>query len=239
MKTKSDSSWSSYQADDFTFVDYAPGSRVLDVGFGGGHQMRHLREGGCRAYGVEYDWELTRRGRADGLAVARAKAEELPFRDGSLDGVVCKVVIPYTDEARAIAEIARVLRPNGVACISFHGLGYSLRYLTRGSWRHRVYAARVIVNTVVYTLTGQRLPGFVGDTLYQNRERLQRYYSEAELEVVREHPSPTFMKAPVFIYQMLRRVEVRSGLMGERPRRSSRPGLGARQSPGLYRARAE
>ncbi len=219
-------SWSSYLADDFAFAEYAPGSRVLDVGFGGGHQMRHLQEAGCRAYGVEYDRELAVRGRTDGLAVARAKAEELPFRDGSLDGLVCKVVIPYTDEARAITEIARVLRPNGVACVSFHGLGYSLRYLTRGqSWKHRVYAARVIVNTVVYAVTGRRLPGFVGDTLYQDRERLRRYYRRTGLEVIREHPSPTFMKAPVFIYQMLRRVEVRSQetseLVGERPRRAS------------------
>ena len=110
MTKDSDWNWAAYLAENFTFAEYPPGSRVLDVGFGGGHQMRHLREAGCRTYGVEYDRELALRGRADGLAIARAKAEALPFRDGTLDGVVCKVVIPYTDEACAIAEIARVLR---------------------------------------------------------------------------------------------------------------------------------
>lgn len=198
--------WSGYIAEDFTFEDYAPGSRVLDVGFGTGHQMRHLHEAACQAFGVEHHAGLAASGRAAGLTVCRAKAEALPFRDAAFDGVVCKVVIPYTDEARAIAEIARVLRPDGVARVSFHGLGYSLCYLLQGStWKRRVYAARVIVNTMIYALTGKRLPGFVGDTLYQGRRRLQRYYRRAGLHVTFEHPSPTFAGAPVFIYQTLRR----------------------------------
>jgi SAM-dependent methyltransferase len=206
MSTSS-GSWSGYIAEDFTFEDYVPGSRVLDVGFGDGRQMRHLREAACRPYGVEHNEGLAARGRAAGLTVCRAKAEELPFGDGAFDGVVCKVVIPYTDEARAIAEIARVLRADGVARVSFHGLGYSLRYLLEGpTWKRRVYAARVIVNTIVYALTGKRLPGFVGDTLYQGRRRLRRCYRQVGLDVVSEHPSPTFAGAPVFIYQTLRRV---------------------------------
>ncbi len=116
------------------------------------------------------DRELAARGRAAGYAVSRAKAEALPFRDGTLDGLVCKVVIPYTDEARAIAEVARVLRPGAVAHVSYHGLGYYLRYLFMDkNWKRRVYAARVLVNTAVYAITGRRLPGFLGDTLYQSR----------------------------------------------------------------------
>jgi SAM-dependent methyltransferase len=198
--------WLEYIAEDFTFEDYAPGSRVLDVGFGDGRQMRHLMEAGCRAYGLEHNVGLATTARSAGLTVCRAKAEALPFGDGAFDGVVCKVVIPYTDEARAIAEIARVLRADGVARVSFHGLGYSLRYLVQGTtWKRRVYAARVIVNTIFYTLTGKRLPGFVGDTLYQGRRRLRRYYRDAGLDVISEHPSPTFAGAPVFIYQTLRR----------------------------------
>jgi SAM-dependent methyltransferase len=204
--SRGSSSWAGYIAEDFAFENYAPGSRVLDVGFGDGHQMRRLSRAGCTAYGVEHNVGLAANGRANGLTVCRAKAEALPFGDGAFDGVVCKVVIPYTDEARAIAEIARVLRPEGVARVSFHGLGYSLRYLVQGStWKRRVYAARVIVNTIVYALTGKRLPGFVGDTLYQDRRRLLAYYRRVGLDVISEHPSPTFGGAPVFIYQALRR----------------------------------
>jgi SAM-dependent methyltransferase len=196
---------------------------VLDVGFGDGRQMRHLRDAACRPYGVEHNPGLAAKGRGAGLTVCRAQAEALPFADGVFDGVVCKVVIPYTDEARAIAEIARVLRPDGVARVSFHGLGYSLRYLLQGStWKRRVYAARVIVNTIVYALTGKRLPGFVGDTLYQGRRRLLRYYRKAGLDVISEHPSATFAGAPVFIYHTLRRAPVASPAVDQFDRASGR-----------------
>jgi SAM-dependent methyltransferase len=198
--------WLDYIVRDFSFVAYEPGQRVLDVGFGSGEQMRRLRASGCRPLGVEYDAGLAARGRAQGLDVCRAAAEHLPFATGSLDGLICKVVIPYTDEAKAVAEIARVLRPGAVARVSYHGLGYSLRYLfTDPNWKRRVYAARVIANTIVYRLSGRRLPGFLGDTVYQSTPRLRRYYDRVGLELVDEHPSPVFAGAPVFIYHRLRR----------------------------------
>jgi SAM-dependent methyltransferase len=209
MATESTDSWSAYLADDFTFSDFPPGSRVLDIGFGSGQQMRSLAAQGCRPYGVEYVSELAQRGHANGLHVCRAKAEALPFRDGLFDGVICKVVLPYTDEAEALSEIARVLRPGGVAHLSGHGLGYSLRYLlTAANWKHRVYGARAIVNTVVYAITGRRLPGFIGDTIYQDRRRMQRQYKRIGLEVIRDTKSPRFLGAPVFIYHTIRRVDV-------------------------------
>src|SRR5688500_15105923 len=106
MATIGASEWAGYTLDDYVFANYAPGARVLDVGFGGGQQVRRLKSVGCRAFGIELDPDLAARGRAAGYPVSRAKAEALPFRDASLDGLVCKVVIPYTDEARAIAEVA-------------------------------------------------------------------------------------------------------------------------------------
>ena len=198
--------WDGYVASDYAFTEFAPGSRVLDVGFGAGGNLSHLGQAGCRVCGVEYDPRLAANGRAKGLPVAQAKAEQLPFRTGSMDGVICKVVVPYTDEAAAVAEIARVLRPGGVARVAFHGLGYSLKYaFTSENWKRRVYGVRTIVNTAVYVLTGRRLPGFVGDTVYQTRRRLQRYYESVGLEVVEDRPTQPFMGAPVFIYQTLRR----------------------------------
>ena len=190
----------------FEFTDYAPGSRVLDVGFGGGEQMRRLRAAGCHVFGVEYDGRLAARAGATGLAVCRAQAEHLPFADASLDGLVCKVVVPYTDEAKAVAEIGRVLRAGAIARVSYHGLGYSLRYvLTERNWKRRVYGARVIVNTGVYRLTGRRLPGFLGDTLYQSTARLLRYYRAAGLDLIEQRQPSRFAGAPVFIYHTLRK----------------------------------
>jgi SAM-dependent methyltransferase len=198
--------WPGYISTDFSFTDYQAGARVLDVGFGGGEQMRRLQARGCRAFGIEYDPPLASRGGASGLAVCRAAAEQLPIRSGSLDGLICKVVIPYTDEARAVAEIARVLRAGGTARLSYHGLGYSLRYLLGDpDWKRRVYGLRTIVNTLVYRTTGRRLPGFWGDTVYQGSRRLQRYYATAGLTLVSEQRAATFAGAPVFIYHVVRK----------------------------------
>lgn len=199
--------WDGYLAADFVFADFPPGAQVLDVGFGGGEQMKKLRARGCRAFGIEYDGQLAARGAAAGLRVCRAQAERLPFATASVDGLLCKVVIPYTDESHAVAEIGRVLRPGAVARVSYHGLGYSLKYLlTERDWKRRVYGARVIVNTWIYAMTGNRLPGFLGDTIYQSGARLRRYYRDAGLELVEERPSGTFAGAPVFLYHTLRRL---------------------------------
>jgi len=206
LATLASCEWADYIAHDYHYAGFPPGARVLDVGFGGGEQLRGLTTAGCRGVGIEVVPDLVARGRAQGLIVCRAVAEHLPFASASFDGAICKVVIPYTDEAAAVAELSRVLRPGATARVSYHGLGYKLRYLlTDRDWRRRVYGARVIVNTWFYALTGKRLPGFWGDTLYQSDRRLRRYYERAGLELIEAHPSPRFLGAPVFIYHTLRR----------------------------------
>lgn len=199
--------WAGYFVGDFPLTNYPPHARVLDVGFGHGEQLRKLRSLGCHAFGIEYDPTLARKGGAAGLAVCRAQAERLPFAPASMDGIVCKVVIPYTDEARAVQEIARVLRPGGVARIVYHGPGYFLKYLLGGpGWKRRLYGARSLVNTLLYRAAGRRLPGFWGDTIFQSRSRLDRYYRRAGLRVVNDPAAPLFMGAPVFIYHEIRRM---------------------------------
>lgn len=198
--------WVGYIADDFSFTNYPPGARVLDVGFGCGEQMRELVNRGCRTFGIETDPELAVEGRISGLFVCRSIAEQLPFRTAAFDGLICKVVVPYTRERVAVTEIARVLRPGGIARVSYQGAGYYLRYLlTERRWKRRVYGARVLVNTWFYTLTNRRLRGFWGDTLYQSDRRLRRHYKLAGLDVMRRHASASFLGFPVFIYHTLRR----------------------------------
>ena len=198
--------WADYIDQEFVFADFPAGSRVLDIGFGTGEQMRRIGARGCRSVGLEIDPGLARKGRLAGLAVCRAQAEHLPFRTASMDGVVCKVVIPYTDEEKAVSEIARVLRPGGTARVSYPGGGDFLRYLLADwDWRRRVYGLRTMVNTFFYALTGSRLSGFLGDTLYQSERRLRQYYAGHGLEIVEARPSAGFAGAPVFIYHVLRR----------------------------------
>jgi SAM-dependent methyltransferase len=198
--------WSAYLASDYRFTDFPRGARVLDIGFGRGEEMRAVERSGARAFGVEYDGRRAALAAAAGLRVCRGSAEQLPFLTACVDGVVCKVVLMLTDEAQSVRELARVLRPGGTAHICYHGLGYSLRYVCCDpDWKRRVYGLRTILNTVIYRVTGARLPGFWGDTLFQSTRQLQQYYRDAGLELVVEHPSPRFAGRAVFIYHTLRK----------------------------------
>jgi hypothetical protein len=116
------------------------------------------------------------------------------------------VVLPYTEEDLVLREIGRILTPGGIAIVTLHGLGYSLRYLLQpDEWRHAVYAARTILNTLVYRLFGRRLPGFLGDTLYQSPRRMRRYCRAAGLLVESELTSRRFLGQPVFFGYLVRK----------------------------------
>jgi len=201
------SEWADFILDEFSFSAFPPGSRVLDVGCGSGDQLRMLRQAGLDAIGVEPRRELVDSLVAEGYDVRQGVAEQLPFDDASCDGLICKVVVPYTDERKAVAEWARVLRPGSVARVSYHGAGYYVRYVVDGPGALlRIYGLRALVNTWWYAATEQRLPGFIGDTLYQSTKRLSRYYREFGLELERAAPAPLYRRKPVFIYHELRRL---------------------------------
>ncbi len=101
-----------------------PGARVLDVPCGGGVALRGLRPG----QGVEYvaadisqrmlDRTLRaagRRGVADQVTTQLADVGELPFEDRSFDLVVSFTGLHcFPDPARAVIELARVLKLGGV-----------------------------------------------------------------------------------------------------------------------------
>src|SRR5437879_4898313 len=105
--------WSGYTLPDFEF-DYFPAhTRVLDVGCGRGIQLRQLAQRKCCPLGIDLDAASVVACRDQDLPALIASAERIPFRAASLEGVICKVVIPYTDEARALQEIGCLLKPGG------------------------------------------------------------------------------------------------------------------------------
>jgi SAM-dependent methyltransferase len=83
-------------------VEWAVGARTaLDVGSGGGHVARRLREAGLEVVTVDP---------APGMqADVRAFAEDLPFADASFDLVACRAAVHhFADVEAGVREMARV-----------------------------------------------------------------------------------------------------------------------------------
>ncbi|MBW8741452.1 MAG: class I SAM-dependent methyltransferase [Gaiellaceae bacterium] len=79
----------------------AAGVKVLDVATGGGHVARRLKEEGCTVVTVDP---------APGMRPdVVARAEHLPFEDGSFDVVACRIAPHhFQDIHAAVTEMARV-----------------------------------------------------------------------------------------------------------------------------------
>lgn len=97
-----------------------PGRRLLDVACGEGmlpHFARQLY--GVEAYGIDLSLAATRIAADQGSgAFTVAGGEHLPFADASFDYVTCIGSLEHFLDMRAgITEMARVLRPDGTACI--------------------------------------------------------------------------------------------------------------------------
>lgn len=199
------SEWDGYILEDLA-IDFPPGSTVLDVGCGEGVQMAAIAAQGCNVIGMDIDLASLGRCREKGLNVFKSVGEKTPIAAESLDGIICKVVLPYTDEEKVIAEFGRILKPGGTIILVSHGAGYYLSYAMRGdSLKTRFYGLRSLANTWFRILSGQRLPGFLGDTIYQSRSRLAKYVRSSVLELEKDLPSKEFLGFPVFIYQRVLR----------------------------------
>ena len=104
------------------------GEVVVDVGCGTGlltHPAAAAAGPAGRVYGVDPDADLltvARTRRPSGVVWTRAAASALPFRAGSVDKVVCGVVLHrLPDVTPVLGEWARVLAPGGRATVAAWG----------------------------------------------------------------------------------------------------------------------
>jgi SAM-dependent methyltransferase len=180
----------------FEFPDSAV---VLDIGCGIGKQLAQASPSVRLIIGVEPDIASAKQARDRGFPVLRAYAERLPFATDSMDGIICKGVLAFTLEDEAMREIRRVVKPNCKCYFAFNGSGYYLSYFLFGSWKERIYGLRALVNTWWWAISHRRLPGFIGDTVYQSDRRLQRYFKSNGFRIISKRQR-TLLGFPVFIY---------------------------------------
>lgn len=90
------------------------GTRILDVGCGLGVYVRKLREFSDRVVGIDVDPGRLREGARTTPGLMLAAGESLPFGDASFDAVILNEVIEHVrDDATALREVFRVIRPGG------------------------------------------------------------------------------------------------------------------------------
>ena len=107
------------------YLNPRPEHRILDLGAGEGFVSLALREAfACRIVALDAAPPILHQGvdrDVDGSSQhwLLGDGAQLPFRDGSFDGLVCSEVLEHVDDdASVVREIARVLKPGGVAALT-------------------------------------------------------------------------------------------------------------------------
>jgi SAM-dependent methyltransferase len=113
-----------------TLLDPAPGHRVLDLGAGACWAAEWLQRLGLSVVAVDLSLDLLAVGRerlsqSGKACVTCGDAEALPFASATFDRILCLNAMHHVpDVPGALAEVNRVLAPDGVAVFSEPGAGH-------------------------------------------------------------------------------------------------------------------
>ncbi len=190
--------------------------RVLDVGCGIGQALFPLAVN-SNAIGIGADLsglglKMGRDFYSEHLPDAKvvfiqSKGESLPFDSESFDVVNCGLALPYMDNARAIAEIARVLRPGGLFLLKIHHTRYYLREFWRGLTSRKLasmlYSGRVLATGVIYHLTRRQPYSRLLNETFQTKWMLSRELAKHQLIIEREQPNSNPLTPAFVIHKAL------------------------------------
>jgi ubiquinone/menaquinone biosynthesis C-methylase UbiE len=112
-------------------LPYASGARVLEAGCGTGLILKEIAPLAKSAVGLDLSPGMLRKARARGLRVVHGSVTDLPFGDASFDLAYSFKVLAHVERIeRAMAEMARVVKPGGHVIAEFYN-PWSLRGLIK------------------------------------------------------------------------------------------------------------
>jgi SAM-dependent methyltransferase len=98
---------------------------VLENGCGVGMYVEHMFPFGGQITGLEYDFERACEARVGSRGILNAAGEALPLPSGTFDLVLSHEVLEHVqDDARAVQEMVRVLKPGGRMLVFAPNRGY-------------------------------------------------------------------------------------------------------------------
>jgi SAM-dependent methyltransferase len=156
--------------------------RVLDVGCGDGRIPRQYAS--PEVVCVDRSEAAVAAARDRGLDARLGDVRELPFADGSFDAVTCNHTLYHVDDRdRAVAELARVLRPGGRFVGIYNAPGHlrELWSVVAPDWLRESRGTRDLFDAESgqpvlerhFAGVERRLTG--GSVLWVGRDDLQRY----------------------------------------------------------------
>ena len=123
--------------------DIDPATRIIDLGCGEGILVQEYKERGMNIIGLDLNYESAHVKRGDMLNTG--------YPDGSFDIALCLDVLehlPFESQGKAIAEIARILRPDGIFLMSVPNLAHLVSRLSF-----------LVTGNLIRTSTIERHPG--------------------------------------------------------------------------------
>jgi ubiquinone/menaquinone biosynthesis C-methylase UbiE len=187
--------------------------RVLDVGCGAGQELfPFLEKSNAFCVGIDIAGELgkitsaifSKKDFSNKVKFARSKGECLPFADESFDVVLCRVALPYMNNRKTIAEVARILKPNGVFLLKTHAPPFYSAMLKERiktlNPKQIAYPLICAAASFYHQVSGKQLEtGFwKGKEIFQTRGFLEQEFAKNGLQIKDElsdtNPlSPSFM----------------------------------------------
>jgi ubiquinone/menaquinone biosynthesis C-methylase UbiE len=97
------------------------GKNVLEIGCGTGMILKEIHPIAQLAKGIDISPGMLEQAQARGLDVVEGSATSLPFEDASFDVIYSFKVLAHVEQIQeAMSEVARVLKPGGIAALEFY-----------------------------------------------------------------------------------------------------------------------